>query len=144
MKTENYLIVKDIGNIFKNQFGYNSRKVKFFDVTSNIEKEIFLHERHAGYSSIWSIIEHDGYNSKIYGSIISLELTEEIIRNVRSYKEARIFSFKNHGIFVVFVYSELNSKGNMQMALKNQLYEYVDAVNVLFDPDELTEDEYLN
>ena len=140
---ENKLLIKNIGEEFKNRFGYPSKRVIFYDPKSNLEKEIYLHRGHAGYYSVWSKIEKNGYKSLIYGEIKEISIDENLIRSVRAYKEAKILGFQPSGIFVFFKYRDLTRKGNLQMALKNQLWQYVNSKDELFDNDELTEDEYL-
>ena len=140
---ENKLIIENIGEEFKNRFGYPSKRVTFYDRKSKLQKEIYLHRGHAGYYDVWRKIEKNGYKSLIYGEIKEITINEIIIRSIRAYKNAEILSFQTHGIFVFFKYRDLTQKGNIQMALKNQLWQYVNSENELFDIDELTEDEYL-
>jgi len=140
---ENKLIVKKIGEEFKNRFGYPSRKVTFYDPQSNLKKEIYLHRGHAGYYDVWRKIEKNDYESIFYGEIKEIPIDEDLIRSVHAYKEAKIIDFQPCGIFVFFKYRDLSQTGNQQMALKNQLWQYVNVEDELFDIDELTEDEYL-
>ncbi|MBN2348116.1 MAG: hypothetical protein JXJ22_04725 [Bacteroidales bacterium] len=142
MENKHYLIVKDIGNIFKNKFEYFSRRATFYDPVNNIEQELVLHERHAGDQTIWKSLETDGLNAKFIGEIKNLKINEDLIRSVRSYKNAKIHSYKEIGTFVIFEFADLNSKGQLQMALKNQLWKFVKAKDVLFDADELIGDEF--
>lgn len=142
-KMENKLIIKLIKEEFENKYGYPSRKVTFYDDTSDLEKEIYLHKKHAGNYGIWRKIEKNGYKSLIYGEIKEISINETLIRNVDAYKNAIILDFHSSGIFVIFKFRELSEKGNLQMALKNQIWQYVKAKGELFDNDELTDEEYL-
>lgn len=141
--TDRILEIKMIGDVFTNQFGYPSRKIKFYDPVRRLSKSIFIHERHAGHYGIWKRIEKAGISTKLKGEIKIIELDETLIRSVSTYANANIIRFQSNGRFVVIEFSDLNNLGNLQIALRNQLYSYVTAENQLFDPYELTDDKFL-
>lgn len=140
---ERSLELTRIDEIFKNQFGYPSRWVEFSDPWNGLKKEICIHERHAGYIGVWEKIEKFGFISKFPGEIKIIKIDDRLIKSVRAYKYAEIITFQPEGMFVIVKYSNYNEKGNLQMALKNQLYQYVESKGESFDSDNLDDDEFL-
>lgn len=138
---ENKLILKTIGEKFTNRTGYPSRKVTFFDPTSKIEKQIYLHRGHAGDYGIWRKIEKNGYDSLFYGEIKIIPITEILIRTVRAYKNSEILDYKTMGVFIIFKYRGASEGRNLDMALKNQIWQYVKSKNELFDLEELPDED---
>lgn len=134
------MVLKDIGEKFNNRFGYPSMTVTFWDPTSKIEKRIFIHKGHSGDYSIWRKIEKNGFGAKIFGEIKEISINLDLIRRVPAYKDAKILSFKPRGIFIVFKYSKASEIRNLDMALKNQLWQYIRTKNELFDPYELPDE----
>jgi hypothetical protein len=140
---ERSLELTKIGETFKNQFGYPSRWVEFFDPWNGLKKEICIHEKHAGHNRIWEKIEKFGFSSKFLGEIKIIKIDHRLIKSVRKFKYAEILTFKPEGMFVIVNYSNYNEKGNLQMALKDQLYQYVESKGESFDADILDDDEFL-
>jgi DNA-binding MltR family transcriptional regulator len=140
---ERILEIKMIGNVFTNQFGYPSRKVGFFDPVSRLSKSIFIHQKHAGHYAVWKMIEETGVKTKLKGEIKIIKIDEALIRSISTYEHAKIKGVQSQGTFVIIEFSDLNELGNLQMALKNQLYNYVSADGQIFDPYELTDVKYL-
>jgi hypothetical protein len=137
---ENRLVLKDIGEKFKNRFGYPSMTVTFYDPASKIEKKIFIHRGHAGDYGIWRKIEKNGHDAIFFGEIKNIPINEDLIRRVPAYKHAKILSFKQRGIFIIFKYSKASEVRNLDMALKNQMWQYIKTEGELFDPYELPDE----
>jgi hypothetical protein len=141
--TNRKLEIKYLGESFTNNFGFPSRKITFYDSVSELTCSIFIHQRHAGHFCIWSMIEKEGKNTKLNGVIKRIEINETLIRSVDTYKNTKIIRYEPFGEFVIIDFSDLNELGNLQLALRNQLYKYVVAHGQLFDPNELSDEKYL-
>jgi hypothetical protein len=137
----NRLVLKDIGEKFKNRFGLPSMTVTFYDPTNKFEKRIFIHHGHVGDYGIWRNIEKNGYGAKFFGEIKEIPINEDLIRRVPAYKDVKILSFKQRGIFIIIKYSKASEERNLVMALKNQLWQYIKTEGELFDPYELPDEQ---
>lgn len=137
---ENKLEIKEIGETFTNSFGYPSRTVTFYDPLSKIMKRIYIHRGHAGDYGIWRKIDKDGYDAIFFGNIQEIPIDIDLIRRVPAYKDAKILSYNKTGIFVILKYSKASETRNLELTLKNQLWQYIKTKGELFDPNELPEE----
>ena len=133
-------IVK-IGDIYTNRMRGKTRRITFRDPKNKKTVELYMHAAHAGHG-YWHDIVKDMYKAKIPGRIETIELSLELINSVPSFENVKIQHFEPRGNFVIFEYSDLNKKGEIQLALKDQLWRYIIAPDRPFDISEIKGDEF--